>query len=154
MSLTIEALRAQGWRDLRSSGFTAAIGQVLFRTDAGVLEGGFVAPPGIDNGNADGDVVHGGAMMTFADIVLGFAAAKATKNPYCVTVQMNYQFVGAARIGDFVTCKAEIVRVTRSLVFARALIRVNDRDIGVVDALFKPVAAQVAGSARSRGGRS
>lgn len=54
--------------------------------------------------------------MTFADIVLGFAAAKASGNPYCVTVQMTYQFAGAARFGDFVSCKAEIVRITNSLV--------------------------------------
>ena len=139
MSQTIEGLKADGWRELRSAGFTAALGQVLFRTDRGAREGGFIARPGIDNGNGAGDVVHGGAMMTFADIVLGFAASKATKNPYCVTVQMNYHFVGAAKIGSFVTCKAEIVRVTRSLVFARALIRLGDQDIGSVDALFKPV---------------
>ena len=41
-------------------------------------------------------------MMTFADIVLGFAASKASKNRYCLTLQMTYQFAGAARIGDFV----------------------------------------------------
>ncbi len=105
------------------------------------MEAGFIASDGIGNDNAGGDVVHGGAMMTFADIVLGFAAAKASKNPYCVTVQMNYQFVGAARFGDFITCKAEIVRVTRSLVFARGLIRAGEKDIGSVDALFKPVTA-------------
>jgi acyl-coenzyme A thioesterase PaaI-like protein len=138
MTLTIEGLRAEGWRELRSVGFTQAIGQVLFRTDRGGLEGGFLADGEIDNGN--GDIVHGGALMTFADIVLGFAAARAAKNPFCVTVQMSYQFVGSARIGDFVTCMPEIVRITSSLVFVRALVRSGDRDLGVVDALFKPIA--------------
>jgi acyl-coenzyme A thioesterase PaaI-like protein len=137
MTLTIDGLRAEGWRDLRSSGFTNAIGQVLFRTDRGGLEGGFLAAEGLDNGNID--IVHGGAMMTFADIIMGFAASKAAKNRYCVTVQMTYQFVGSAKIGEFVTCAPEIVRVTRSLVFVRALMQVGDRDIGTIDALFKPV---------------
>ena len=130
---------AEGWRELRSTGFTRAIGQVLFRTDRGAMEGCFLASDGIGNDNAGGDVVHGGAMMTFADIILGFAAAKESGNPYCVTVQMTYQFVGAARFGDLVSCRAEIVRVTNSLVFARALIRAGDRDIGSVEALFKPI---------------
>jgi acyl-coenzyme A thioesterase PaaI-like protein len=139
MSLTVEGLKAEGWRELRSSGFTAAIGQVLFRTDRGAMEAGFIAAPGIGNENGGGDVVHGGAMMTFADIVLGFAASKASKNRYCLTLQMTYQFAGAARIGDFVSCKAEVVRLTRSLVFMRGLIRAGDESIGSVDALFKPV---------------
>ncbi|MBM3596549.1 MAG: PaaI family thioesterase, partial [Alphaproteobacteria bacterium] len=127
MNLTVEGLRAEGWRELRSSGFTTAIGQVLFRTDRGAMEACFIAPDSIGNDNAGGDVVHGGAMMTFADIVLGFAAAKASGNPCCVTVQMTYQFVGAARFGDFVNCRAEIVRVTNSLVFARGLVRAGDQ---------------------------
>lgn len=142
MSLTVEGLKAEGWRELRASGFTAAIGQVLFRTDRGAMEAGFIAPDDIGNDNAGGDVVHGGALMTFADIVLGFAAAKASGNPYCVTVQMTYQFVGAARFGDFVNCRAEIVRATNSLVFARGLVRAGDQDIGSVDALFKPIKAR------------
>lgn len=142
MTLTIEGLKADGWRELRSSGFTSAIGQVLFRTDRGALEAGFIAPEGIGNDNAEGDMVHGGALMTFADIVLGFAASKAAQIAYCVTVQMNYQFAGSARIGQFVSCKAEVVRQTRSLVFMRGLIRVADQDIGSVDALFKPIRSQ------------
>ena len=139
MTLTVEGLKADGWRDLRSSGFSTTIGQILFRTDRDGLEAGFIAPDGIGNNIAGGDAVHGGAMMTFADIVLGFAASKAAQIAHCVTVQMNYQFAGAARIGDFVICKAELVRATRSLVFVRGLIRVGDRDIGSVDALFKPM---------------
>lgn len=136
MTLTKEGLVADGWRELRSVGFTRAIGDVLFRTDRHDLECGFLAVGDIDNGN--GDVVHGGALMTFADIVLGFAAARATKVPFCVTVQMTYQFAGSARLGDFVTCAPEIVRVTSSsLVFTRALMKVGDRDIGTIDALFK-----------------
>lgn len=139
MALTIEGLIAEGWSELRSSGFTTAIGRVLFRTDRGAMEAGFIASDGIGNNNAGGDVVHGGAMMTFADIVLGFAAAKASKIDYCVTVQMTYQFVGPARFGQFVSCRAEIVRVTNSLVFVRGLIRAAEQDIGSVDALFKPI---------------
>lgn len=126
---------AEGWRELRSVGFTKAIGDVLFRTDRGGLECGFLAVGDVDNGN--GDIVHGGALMTFADIVLGFASARATKQPFCVTVQMTYQFVGSARLGDFITCTPEIVRVTSSLIFTRALMKVGDRDIGTIDALFK-----------------
>lgn len=137
MTHSIQGLKAEGWRELRSPGFTNAIGQVLFRTDRGPLYGGFLAADGMDNGN--GNIVHGGAMMTFADIVLGFAAAKATRTPFCATVQMSYQFVGSARIGDFVTCESQIVRQTRTLVFARGVMRVDDRDIGTVDALFKPM---------------
>ena len=139
MTLTIEGLKAEGWRELRASGFTRAVGQVLFRTDRGAMEAGFIASDQIGNDNAGGDVVHGGALMTFADIVLGFASAKASGKPYCVTVQMNYQFVGAARFGDFVNCRAEVVRVTNSLVFARGLVRAGEQDIGSVDALFKPI---------------
>jgi acyl-coenzyme A thioesterase PaaI-like protein len=135
MTLTKEGLVADGWRELRSVGFTRAIGDVLFRTDRHDLEGGFMAVGDVDNGN--GDIVHGGALMTFADIILGFAASRAAKVPFCVTVQMTYQFAGSARLGDFVTCTPEIVRMTSSLIFTRALMKVGDRDIGTIDALFK-----------------
>ena len=126
---------ADGWRELRSVGFTRAVGDILFRTDRTGLECGFLATGEVHNGNED--IVHGGALMTFADIILGFAASRAAKVAFCPTIQMTYQFAGSARLGDFISTTPEVVRITSSLIFTRALMHVGDRNIGTVDALFK-----------------
>lgn len=89
----------------------------FFERDAdGRRECGFRVEPRHLNA---GGVAHGGMLLTFADAVLGSAAWEACGRAPCVTLSMQSQFVAVARGGDWVTCRAEVTKQTRALVFVR-----------------------------------
>ena len=83
------------------------------------------------------DTVHGGVLMTFADNALGFGVVRELGGTGCFTASLQTQFASSARIGDFLTCRPEIVRKTRSLVFVRGLLKVDDRVIASADGIWK-----------------
>jgi len=64
-------------------------------------------------------IVHGGMLMTFADLTLGQAVWDMTNNAPSVTLNMQTQFLRAAKAGDLVEVLPQIVRRTRALIFAR-----------------------------------
>jgi acyl-coenzyme A thioesterase PaaI-like protein len=126
-----ESLEADGWMKLPIGPVSRAIGQSwTLERDGKVLVG----------------IVHGGAMLTFADIAMGYITARSIDKDLCATVQLQYQFAGAVQVGQFCNCEAELVRKTRQLVFSRGLMKVEGRTVGAADAVFKILeAAQVAG---------
>jgi acyl-coenzyme A thioesterase PaaI-like protein len=81
--------------------------------------------------------VHGGVLMTFADIGLGVAVVDALGGPYCATAQLQIQFVATAPTGAFIICRPEIVRRTSQLFFMRGLITVDDRTVASADGIWK-----------------
>ena len=102
-----------GWTAFDDPGFIAHVGPVWHRDDGAY---GFRAEE--KHANLIG-VVQGGMLMTFADRALGVAAMAAADGANCVTIQLDMQFVGAGRIGDWIEARPEIVKRTNSLVFLR-----------------------------------
>lgn len=98
-------------------------------------------------GNDNLGIVHGGAVMTFADMALGYATAHATRGSASfVTAQMQVYFTAAAQVGDFVTCQPEVIRKTSSMIFVRGLIEAGGRTVASADGIFKLLdAAKFAG---------
>ena len=93
MNEAIAALEAEGWSHIPLDTFSATIDPVFTRGEPGVSrEVAVKTNPGMANNRAD--TVHGGAMMTFADIALGIGAVDAAGAPYCATVQLNYRIGG------------------------------------------------------------
>ena len=82
-------------------------------------------------------VAHGGALLTFSDACFGFAIWNATDHAPCVTVSQQSNFITAVDEGDFVTCRPEVVRKTREIVFIRGDFRVNDKVILTAAAIWK-----------------
>jgi len=144
MAFDAEALEAEGWEKLPIGPFSRAIGQswAIHRGDevlVGVLFDEITA-------NENIGIVHGGAMMTFADIAMGYISSYSLGKDHCATVQLQYQFAGAVQVGEFCICETELVRKTRQLVFSRGLMKVGGKIVGSVDAVFKVLhAAQVTG---------
>lgn len=129
-----EILQAQGWEAINPDSFSRALGTLwIKRGDPPVV--GFVA--GQDQCNAQMGTVHGAALMTLADLAFGFGVAAATGTYQSATAQLNLQFVAAPRIGDFIACHPEVVRVTKQIVFMRGLIRVGDKGVAHADGLWK-----------------
>ena len=74
-----------------------------------------------------GGRMHGGALMTFADIALFMIAYETMEGQRGVTVQLDSTFLDGARVGDLVEASGEVTRAGRSLVFVRGQIATGDR---------------------------
>jgi acyl-coenzyme A thioesterase PaaI-like protein len=70
------------------------------------------------HGNPNG-VLHGAAILTFVDTILGHAVVSATGGK-CATVALTSQFVAAVPTGGWISGRADIRRLTRTLAFLDA----------------------------------
>jgi uncharacterized protein (TIGR00369 family) len=66
--------------------------------------------------------LHGGALVTFADYAIFLIATDQLAGLDGVTVTLNTEFVGAARTGGLLTCRGDVVKAGRSLLFVRGQI--------------------------------
>ena len=82
-------------------------------------------------------VVHGGMLMTFADLVLGQAVWDATDRASCVTLNMQTHFLRPANEGDLVEVTPEITRRARSLVFLRGEFQVAGETVMTAQSVWK-----------------
>ena len=133
--MDIETLAADGWTSRDAPGFTSAVGPFWRRGEGSTLEVGIIVEPRHTNSNLG--ALHGGALMTFADICLGLRAADAIGGSHCVTAQLQLQFVATAPVGAFVSGKPELVRQTRDMVFVRSLITTGERTVASADGIWK-----------------
>ena len=142
-------LIAQGWKRLPGVRYTAAVGPTWSAMIDGRLTVGLQAQEHLGNDNFG--IVHGGALMTFADIALGCAVGHVNGHVgNFVTVQMQFHFTAAANVGGFVTCQPEVVRKTSQLVFVRGLFEARGRTIASADGMFKFLDAEKAGRINAR----
>ena len=82
-------------------------------------------------------VVHGGMLMTFADAAMGQAAWDACDHADCVTLNMQSQFLGPAREGDWIEVAPVLTRRTRSLIFLRGDFTVDGAAVYSVSSVWK-----------------
>lgn len=82
-------------------------------------------------------VVHGGMLMTLADMTLGQAVWDATDNAACVTLNMQTQFLKPAKAGDLIEVAPEITRRTRGMVFMRGDFTVGGEIVMTVQSVWK-----------------
>jgi len=138
--MTETEFEADGWRRLPTRHFSAAIGQTWLRGEIGGREVGLATSPAIANDHMG--IVHGGALMTFADIALGLAAAEALGGAGMATAQLQFHFTAAAPIGTLLVCRPEVVRQTSQLIFVRGLFDAAGKTVGMADAMFKVLAPE------------
>ncbi len=115
-----------GWtrREFPES-FGGVAGPFCFRDDGEIGVGFFSEPR---HGNLGG-VVHGGALLTLADMALFNICRDALASSRAVTVTLNSEFISAAPIGQFIEANGELIRAGRSLLFARGLIFTGDTQL-------------------------
>jgi acyl-coenzyme A thioesterase PaaI-like protein len=105
--------------------------------DRDLPDGGYVRAFRVRDVHANSlGIVHGGMLMTAADTVLARAARGRTDHPF-VTLRLACDFVGPARIGDWVEGGGTVTRATRSLVFCRGELRVGRHLVLRADAVFR-----------------
>lgn len=132
-----QTLEAKGWTSISASGFTGLAGPFWSYGEGEDKTMGLLLEERHSNNHLG--TVHGGVVMTFADIGLGsaVAAVMGEKRMGCVTVSLQTQFVSVARVGEFMTCQPEIVRASKQLLFIRGLIKVGDKTIASAEGIWK-----------------
>ena len=138
--MTEAEFEAAGWHKMPTKQFSAALGAVWLRGDKREREVGLFTTRDIANDFMG--MVHGGALMTFADIALGLAAAEALAEPLMATAQLQFHFTAAVPFGVLLTCKPELVRQTSHLLFVRGLFEAGGKVVGMGDAMFKVLGAE------------
>lgn len=120
-----------GWKIIKQTGFGDLAGPIWRHGDARF---GFLVEAKHLN---FADIVHGGMLMTLADQAMGMTGLRATGNKPHATIELNMQFVGAVRVGEFVEAHCEIVRVTRAIIFMQCRLVVGTRAVANATGVWK-----------------
>lgn len=126
---------AHGWEAiLNHTAFGDLVGPIWHRHDGGKHRFAFVVAP--KHLNRAGNL-HGGMLMTLADQSMAMTARAATNVKRHATIELNTQFIGGVRLGDFVEAHPEVVRATRSVVFMAVKMFVGDRVVVTANGIWK-----------------
>jgi len=88
--------------------------------------------------NAAGSV-HGGLLMTFADIAMSRTSRLVSGAKSCSTVSVSCDFMTAGRLGELIEIRVRVTRQTRTLVFLSAEIAANGAILMVANGLWRIV---------------
>ena len=114
---------AANWKRREMKGIPASLGALYTRRDGD----GWRYAVQLDEGhcNAQG-LVHGGVLMTFLDHAMSLLVWEVAERAFCSTVQLDSHFLRALRAPAFVELDFELLRRSRSLVFARGMLRADE----------------------------
>ena len=125
---------AHGWEMVQNTAFGTLVGPIWRQEEGERLRFGFVVAP--KHLNRAGNL-HGGMLMTLADQAMAMTARKASGGKPHATIELNIQFVGLVRLGEFVEAHPEVVRATRSVVFMQAKMFVGSRTVVTTNGIWK-----------------
>ena len=123
------------------AGYTAVFGDVGFNKYVGPV---WRSPDGSEflldlrdihlNG---GGALHGGMAMALADIVMGRTVRDSLEGAKALTISLNCDFIGPAKLGDRIRSTATITRKTRSIVFVNSELAVEGRPVLTATGIWK-----------------
>ncbi|MDQ8033688.1 phenylacetic acid degradation protein [Bordetella genomosp. 1] len=137
-TITAQALRDAGWTERAGQGFSAHVGPIWTRREDGHWAYGLLTGP--QHANIAG-LVHGGLIATLMDQGLSAIAWEHVSRQPCVTVQLDTQYLTAARPGQFLEARGRVSRATSSLVFVQGEITAGDDTIAAGMAILKRMRA-------------
>lgn len=123
----------------RKSGFTAPWEPLYSKVTAEkIVIGLYLREP---HCNSRG-MVHGGLIAALCDNAMGLSCVQVLKGEGrdvagLVTINLNTDFISAARLGQWMTVDTTITSVGGSLAFATALVEAEDQLIAKASATFK-----------------
>ncbi len=84
--------------------------------------------------------VHGGVLATMGDIALGYTMAFSSDPPTrALTASLTIDYVGSAKIGDWIEARVDRSKLGKTLAFANAYLTVEGTQIARVSAVFAVV---------------
>lgn len=126
--ITVTEGEFAGWQyyDMKGT-FDQTVGPFYFRLDPdGRMRCAFRAEARHMNA---GNRMHGGCLMTFADIALFQSAYQEMEGTNGVTVQLDSTMIDGAYEGELIEATGEVVRAGGSLIFVRGKITAADRTL-------------------------
>src|SRR5512139_869387 len=116
-----------------TDGFIGHNGPYYWRQDAtGRIEFGFQTDA--RHGNPNG-VLHGGAVLSFLDTILGHAVVREARRP-CATVSLDSRFIATVPPGAWVGGRTTMKKLTRTFAFVDAEAFVGDKLLVTATAIF------------------
>jgi uncharacterized protein (TIGR00369 family) len=92
---------------------------------------------GASHANSRG-FVHGGLITALADNAMGLSCGQAVGNTASlVTVSLTIDFVGSAKVGEWLEIRSEVIKTGNSLCFASALVLADDSVCARASGVFK-----------------
>jgi uncharacterized protein (TIGR00369 family) len=85
-------------------------------------------------------ICHGGMMATFCDMLLPISVHRKSAEVglrFLPTVSLQIDYLAPVPLGAWVQAEAQILRTTRTLVFAQALVTADDAPAARVSGVFK-----------------
>ena len=126
-----------GWQTWVGDPYEDMVGPYYFHTaEDGSPRGAFEPEAKHANG---GGIVHGGALMSFADAAIGALLYMTLSGQFAVTVTLNSEFVGAGVVGSPIYATGQIVRDTKSLVFVHGQLEQADKPIFTFSSVMKKI---------------
>ena len=84
-------------------------------------------------------ICHGGMMATFCDMLMPLSAHALSDvgNRFLPTINLQIDYLAPARLGAWVQGEADLLKATRSLVFAQGLVTADGAPCARVSGIFK-----------------
>lgn len=133
--MTEHEFEAAGWQKIAPKGHSGIVGPFWTKQSDGISVVALKAEERHCNSHLG--TVHGGVLMTFADVGLGFSVVNTLGSPKCVTADLQIQFLSTAKVGEVMTCEAQVLRQTKELVFMRGTVSVHDKIIVAASGIWK-----------------
>jgi uncharacterized protein (TIGR00369 family) len=123
---------------LRRSGLTDPWQPLYSRRTADAIHIGLRAGPAHANGRG---FVHGGLLTALADNAMGLSCIQVRGDEAggLVTVNLAMDFVATARLGQWIEICPTVIRVGKSLSFASALVKADDKVCARANGTFQAV---------------
>ena len=126
-----------GAENISRGGFNLHAGPIYRLPDDGAVRR--FALPVLGKHMNGGGSVHGGLLMTFADISMSQTTRAVTGAPGANTVARTCDFVGPGKLGETLECRVRVTRQTRTMVFLSAYIVADKQPDAVATGLWKIV---------------
>lgn len=88
-------------------------------------------------------LVHGGLIAALSDNAMGLSCVTALNadgrdaGKGLVTVSLGTDYLGSAKLGEWLLIDPEPIKVGGSICFARAIVSGNDKPVAMANATFK-----------------
>ncbi|MFT4100385.1 MAG: PaaI family thioesterase [Burkholderiaceae bacterium] len=137
MNDTLTTLVPAGFVELpMRSGFMGPNGPLYGRRDGERMVLGFRVEPRHVNPR---DVCHGGMLMLFADMLLPLAARVQADldDSFFPTISLTTDFLAPAPLGSWVQGRADVMKVTRNMVFVQGVVEADEVLVARINGIFK-----------------
>lgn len=92
----------------------------------------------IDEGHLNyQNVAHGGVLTTFADVALSYCVhVSEDPPPALATASLTVNFLGGARLGDWLEAEARIDRIGKRIAYTSGRVRRGDEVVATMTGVF------------------